>query len=76
MTVRVSYDEGLSWTEGKCIYPGSSAYSSMTVLENGHIGLIFEKDYYTENLFVSFSLEWLTDGEDIYEMPLSKMEEQ
>lgn len=64
LTVRLSYDEGLSWTEGKCIYPGSSAYSSMTVLENGHIGLIFEKDFYTENLFVSFSLEWLTDGKD------------
>jgi len=64
MTVRVSYDEGISWTEGKCIYPGSSAYSSMTVLENGQIGLIFEKDFHSENLFVSFSLEWLTDGKD------------
>ena len=69
MTVRVSYDEGLTWSEGKCIYPGSAAYSSMTVLENGHIGLIFEKDYYTENLFVSFSLDWLTDGQDRYEEP-------
>ncbi|MDX2429889.1 MAG: sialidase family protein [Bacteroides sp.] len=64
MTVRISYDEGESWSEGKCIYPGSSAYSSMTVLENGDIGLFFEKDYYTENVFVSFSLEWLTNGED------------
>ena len=33
MTVRISYDEGLSWSEGKTIYPGSSAYSSMTILE-------------------------------------------
>ena len=64
MTVRISYDEGESWTEGKCIYPGVSAYSSMTLLGNGDIGLFFEKDYYTENVFVSFSLEWLTDGED------------
>jgi len=67
MTVRISYDEGLTWTEGKTIYPGSSAYSSLTVLENGDIGLFFEKDDYTENLFVSFSLEWLTDGEDVLE---------
>jgi sialidase-1 len=65
LTVRLSYDEGLTWTEGKCIYPGSAAYSSMTVLENGHIGLVFEKDNYTENTFVSFSLEWLSDGLDI-----------
>ena len=64
LTVRLSYDEGKTWTEGKTIYPGSAAYSSLTVLENGEIGLFFEKDNYTENLFVSFSLEWLTDGED------------
>jgi sialidase-1 len=64
MTVRISYDEGFSWSEGKTIYPGSSAYSTLTVLENGEIGLVFEKDNYTENPFVSFSLEWLTDGED------------
>jgi len=64
LTVRISYDEGLSWTPGKTIYGGSAAYSSLTVLENGGIGLFFEKDEYTENVFVSFSLEWLTDGRD------------
>ena len=64
MTVRISYDEGETWTEGKTIYSGSAAYSTLTILENGDIGLLFEKDYYTENLFVSFSLDWLTDGED------------
>ncbi|MCB0471692.1 MAG: exo-alpha-sialidase, partial [Flavobacteriaceae bacterium] len=32
MTVRVSYDEGKTWTAGKTIYGGSSAYSSLTVL--------------------------------------------
>jgi len=72
LSVRISYDEGLTWTEGKCIYPGSAAYSTLTVLENGVIGLLFEKDYYTENMFVSFSLEWLTDGEDRYHLPLAK----
>jgi len=69
LTVRISYDEGQSWSEGKCIYPGSSAYSTMTVLANGDIGVVFEKDYYTENPFVSFSLEWLTDGVDKYIEP-------
>jgi sialidase-1 len=64
LTVRVSYDEGETWTDGKTIYPGPSAYSSLTVLENGDIGVFFEKDDYTENVFVRFSLAWLTDGED------------
>lgn len=64
MTVRISYDEGKTWTAGKTIYEGSSAYSSLTILENGDIGLLFEKDDHTENAFVSFSLEWLSDGAD------------
>ncbi len=69
MTVRVSYDEGNTWTEGKTIYPGGSAYSSLTKLKNGDIGLFFEKDDYTKNEFVSFSLHWLTDGKDKYQKP-------
>jgi len=66
MTVRISYDEGNTWSEGKTIYAGSSAYSSLTKCKNGDIGLFFEMDEYTKNTFVSFSLEWLTDGKDKY----------
>ena len=64
MTVRISYDEGKSWSVGKTIYAGEAAYSSLTILKNGDIGLFFEKDNYNENVFVSFSLTWLTDGKD------------
>ncbi|MCB9081403.1 MAG: exo-alpha-sialidase [Lewinellaceae bacterium] len=66
MTVRLSYDEGKTWTAGKTIYPGGAAYSSMTILANGDIGLFFEKDNYQENVFVRFDLAWLTDGKDHY----------
>ncbi|OQB38020.1 MAG: Sialidase precursor [Candidatus Hydrogenedentes bacterium ADurb.Bin179] len=69
MTVRVSYDEGKTWTEGKTIYTGDSAYSSMSVLQNGDIALLFEKDDHKENRFVRFTLEWLTDGKDRYKTP-------
>ncbi len=69
LTVRISYDEGQTWSEGKTIYEGESAYSSMTILDNGDIGLFFEKDDHTENAFVSFSLNWLTDGMDTYTKP-------
>ncbi|GGW36143.1 sialidase family protein [Arenibacter certesii] len=72
MTVRISYDEGKTWSEGKTIYTGGSAYSSLTVLENGDIGLFFEKDGYKENPFISFSLKWLTEGEDKWKKPSSK----
>jgi sialidase-1 len=72
MTVRISYDEGKTWTEGKTIYAGGSAYSSLTILKNGDIGLFFEKDDYTQNTFVSFSLKWLTDGKDTFKKPSKK----
>jgi sialidase-1 len=64
MTVNVSYDEGKSWSQQKTIYAGSAAYSSLSVLDNGDIVLLFEKDNYQENVFVRFTLEWLTDGKD------------
>ena len=69
MTIRISYDEGKSWTDGKTIYHGGAAYSSMTILANGDIGLLFEKDDYQENVFVRLTLEWLTDGKDKYKIP-------
>lgn len=64
LTVRISYDEGKSWVQQKIIYAGSAAYSSLTVLPSGAIGLFFEKDDYQEAAFVSFTLDWLTDGKD------------
>jgi sialidase-1 len=69
MSVKISYDEGKTWSEGKTVYAGSSAYSSLTILKNGDIGLFFEQDEYTKNPFVSFSLDWLTDGKDTYKKP-------
>ncbi len=59
MTVRYSQDEGQTWSSGKTIYNGGAAYSDMTVLANGEIGLVFEKDDHTENVFVKFPIELL-----------------
>lgn len=72
LTVRVSYDEGKTWSKGKSVYKGSSAYSSLTILENGDIGVFFEKDEYTKNVFAQFSLKWLTDKKDRYKRPKKK----
>ena len=44
LTVRTSRNDGASWNAGRSIYPGPSAYSTMTVLDDGTIGLLFEKD--------------------------------
>ncbi len=72
LTVRISYDEGESWSEGKTVYNEGAAYSSMSVLSDGAIGLFFEKDNYQENVFVKLTLDWLTDGRDSYTLPEHK----
>lgn len=62
LTVWVSTDDGETWPHKKVIYGGPSAYSSLTVLPNGLIGLLFEggSDRPYENLYWTlFSLDWL-----------------
>jgi len=42
MTIRASYDEGKSWPAIRTLYPGPSAYSSMTVLSDKTVGVLYE----------------------------------
>jgi sialidase-1 len=63
MTVRMSYDEGLSWPVSKLLYPGPSAYSCLTILPDANIACLYEagqKSPYEKIIFTSFSLQWLT----------------
>lgn len=62
--MKISYDEGRTWSEGKVICPDFAAYSSMTVLPDGRIGLLYEKKEHKVNEFVTFTLDWLTVGKD------------
>ncbi len=59
MSVRISRDDGKTWSKPKTVYKGSSAYPSLTVMKNGRIGLFFEADNYKKNVFVSFPLRWI-----------------
>ncbi|NWK54403.1 exo-alpha-sialidase [Verrucomicrobiaceae bacterium N1E253] len=63
LTIRISYDEGRTWSAGKVVNPGASAYSSLTILENGNIGVLYENGN-ARTKFASFTLEDLTDGKD------------
>lgn len=42
MTIRASFDEGKTWPVIKTVFTGPSAYSSMAVLSDGNIGLLYE----------------------------------
>ena len=65
LTVRVSYDEGTTWPVARALYDGPSAYSTLTVLPDRSIGVLFErgdKSPYEKITFARFTLAWLTDG--------------
>jgi sialidase-1 len=63
MTVRASADEGKTWPVSRVVHEGPAGYSSLAVLRDGTIGLLFERGErgYKETVtFARFSLDWLT----------------
>ncbi len=67
LTVRLSYDEGKTWPVDKTVCAGPSAYSCLTVLPDGTIGVLYEtgaKSCYEKICFARFNLAWLSDGKD------------
>lgn len=57
MTVRLSEDEGKTWSSSRLVMPGSAAYSCLAVLTDGNIGLLYERDGYQKIEFVAFDLD-------------------
>lgn len=68
LTVRLSYDECRTWTAGKVLYEGPSAYSDLGIAADLSICCLYERGKerpYERITFARFSLEWLTDGADV-----------
>jgi sialidase-1 len=59
LSLSVSFDQGKNWEKSKTVYKGESAYSSITILNNGDIGLFFEMDNYSKNVFVKIPKKWI-----------------
>jgi sialidase-1 len=62
MTVKLSTDEGKSWTRERLVHDGPSAYSSLARLKSGLIGLLYERgerSAYERITFAAFDLAWL-----------------
>ena len=57
LSIKKSLDGGMTWGEGKTLYPGSAAYVSATELASGGIGLLFERDGYGKISFTHLSLK-------------------
>jgi sialidase-1 len=67
LTVRLSYDEGVTWPIARVVHEGPAAYSSLVALQDSSVGLLFERgdrSPYERITFARFTIEWLTDGRD------------
>ncbi len=74
LTIRMSYDEGLTWPVSKVIDPGIAGYSDLAVTPDGIIHCLYEggsiagtggNQYKNTHMsVVSFDLKWLTNGKD------------
>lgn len=67
MTIRISYDECMTWNAGKVLHTGPAAYSDLCIAEDMSICCLYEcgdSNPYETITFAQFDLEWLTDGAD------------
>lgn len=68
LTVRLSYDDGLSWPVTRVLDPGSSGYSDLGVDESGTIHCFYERgrgevegaSVIAHLTLASFAVDWLT----------------
>jgi sialidase-1 len=63
MTVRASTDGGKTWNAGRLLDGRPSAYSCMTMLRDGRVGVLYEtgdKSGIETLTFARFPLEWVT----------------
>jgi sialidase-1 len=72
LSIKLSYDEGGTWTTSKTLEPGLSSYSDLAVMPDGTILCLYERGRAQDNkvsdlgllTLARFNLEWLTDGKD------------
>ncbi|MBN8825460.1 MULTISPECIES: sialidase family protein [unclassified Spirosoma] len=60
LTVRISQNDGKSWSAGREIYAGSAAYSDLVIQQDGRVGILYERDNYTTIIYTHFPYDWLT----------------
>lgn len=66
LTIRMSTDEGKTWPIARLLHAGPSAYSCLTTLPDGAIGILYErgdKHAYETITFARCSLQWLAGVE-------------
>ncbi len=54
-------DDGETWPHSRLLHEKSAAYSCMTVLHDGQVGVLFERDGYGKISFAKFPIDWVTE---------------
>lgn len=63
LTVRLSTDEGKTWSANRVLHAGPAAYSCLIDLPDGQVGCLYEggrKNAYEKIIFARFPLNWLS----------------
>jgi sialidase-1 len=62
LAIKVSKDEGKTWPVEKVLHDGPAAYSSMAVMPDGTIGVLYERGIdspYETVTFTKIAIDWL-----------------
>ncbi|MCP4092710.1 MAG: hypothetical protein GY747_04605 [Planctomycetes bacterium] len=66
LTVKVSFDGGNTWPIARVLHAGPTAYSSLTILPQGGLGVLYErgiKGAYEGISFAALPWQWLMEGQ-------------
>ncbi|HME56078.1 MAG TPA: sialidase family protein [Candidatus Lokiarchaeia archaeon] len=70
LVIRLSYDEGKTWTYSKPLWVGPAGYSDLAITKTMQICSLFEcgstpcSNYYEHIAYARYNLTWLTNGND------------
>jgi sialidase-1 len=74
LTIRSSNDGGRTWSAGRLLDPGVAMYSSLTVLRDGRIGVLYESGDVAGLVFARFPIEWVLEGAGAPNVPEARLE--
>ena len=65
-TFYISYDEGYTWSNSKCMYSYNAGYSSLAILKDGSIGILAElgNSWNGPIYFLKTSIEWCNSNDN------------
>jgi sialidase-1 len=59
LTLRLSCDDGTTWSTSRVLMPGAAAYSTLAVLPNGDVGVLFERGGYAAISYARIPVSWV-----------------